>query len=430
MTPAFVLFEMQGQQVLVAREAKKRGYTTVALNHDPLRTSGVFAASDGVIDETIYVESWSDAEAVRGLVEDVERRHRIIGVHASFEPTQRYAVELRARLGLPHNTVEATLRVLDKAQVRRRLFSHGLSRLRSTTLREALTWDSWQFSGPAVLKPGHGTASVLAFMVGSIDELHAAASAAQAATIPSALMRDYVSAHGEFVLEERADGELLSVESLVSGNTIHHVGLTGRYMLAADPVVEQGLFFPYPHPREAEIIDACARFHQCLDVVDGATHIEVMVPDSGPVELIDFNPRFAGLGAIALASEVFGMPFAACLVDLACGKEPRLPPFAEPRRYAIDMAVMPPLGVTEFEDLTFAPGTTTQRLMKKIGDRLSGQNRQIDSVAWFAVSGASPAQAHDKALAARAATVFNGAPLGDGPPLIRARHLGAELAIS
>lgn len=430
MTPAFVLFEMQGQQVLVAKEAKERGFTTVALNHDPLRTSGAFAVPDGVIDETSYVESWSDAEAVRSLVRDVERRHRVIGVHASFEPTQRYAVELRGRLGLPHNTVEATLRVLDKAQVRGRLRAHGLSRLRHTTLREALTWDTWQFSGPAVLKPCNGTASVLCFIVGSIDELRTAASAAQGATIPNALMRDYVTARGEFVLEELAEGELLSVESLVSGGKVQHVGLTGRYMLAADPVVEQGLFFPYPHPREAEIIDACARFHQCLDVVDGATHIEVMVPGTGPIELIDFNPRFAGLGAIALASEVFGVPFACFLVDLACGIEPRLAPFAQPRRYAIDMAVMPPLGVTEFKDLTFAPGTTTQRLMKKIGDPLSGRNAQIDSVAWFAVSGASAAQAHDKALAARAATVFNGAPLGDSPPLIPARHLGAELAVS
>jgi hypothetical protein len=106
MTPTFVLFEMQGQQVLVAEEAKSRGLRTVTLNHDPLRTSGPFAVREGIIDEHIHVASWSEEDVVRRLVREVERGNDIVGVHASFEPTQRYAIELRDRLGLPHNTVE------------------------------------------------------------------------------------------------------------------------------------------------------------------------------------------------------------------------------------------------------------------------------------------------------------------------------------
>jgi hypothetical protein len=66
MTPTFVLFEMQGQQVLVAEEAKSRGLRTVTLNHDPLRTSGPFAVRDGIIDENIRVASWSAESLVSG----------------------------------------------------------------------------------------------------------------------------------------------------------------------------------------------------------------------------------------------------------------------------------------------------------------------------------------------------------------------------
>lgn len=430
MTSTLVLFEMQGQQVLVAEAAKERGLRTVALNHDPLRTSGPFAVREGVIDQRLHVESWSDEDAVRSLVREVEKDNDIVGVHASFEPTQRYAIELRERLGLPYNTVEDTLHVLDKGWVRRRLHAEGLTRLGHATLSEALTWDTWPFEGRAILKPANGTASVLCFMVGSVEELRRAAETARAATIPNALMHDYVMARGDFVVEELAQGELLSVESLVSRGKIQHVGLTGRYVLAADPVVEQGLFFPYPHPRAAEIVDTVARFHQSLNVVEGATHIEVMVPDTGPIELIDFNLRFAGIGAIALASDAFGVPFGRYLADLACGQEPELPPVDRPQRYAVDVAVMPPAGVTEFRDLTFAPGTTRHRVNKKVGGTLSGGNNQIDSVAWFAVTGATAAEAHRNALEARAATIFNGEPLGDNPPLICARHLTAELAAS
>lgn len=426
MTPILVLFEMQGQQVLVAEAAKRRGLRTVTLNHDPLRASGPFVVRDGVIDENHHVASWSDEDAVRRLVREVESAGDIVGVHASFEPTQRYAIELRERLGLPYNTVEDTLHVLDKGWVRRRLHAEGLTALGHTTLPEALTWDTWRFDGPAVLKPANGTASVLCFFVGSLDELHRAAATVRDATIPNALMHEYVMAKGEFVLEEKAQGELLSVESLVSRGHIQHVGLTGRYVLATDPVVEQGLFFPYPHPRAAEIVEACERFHRCLNVVEGATHIEVMVPDHGPIELIDFNMRFAGIGAIALASDAHDVPFGDFLADLACGRKPELPDLTRPRRYAVDVAVMPPAGVTEFRDLTFAPGTTRHRVNKKIGGTLSGGNAQIDSVAWFTVTGETAAEAHRNALAARAATIFNGEPLGDEPPLICARHLTAE----
>ncbi|MDN3354829.1 ATP-grasp domain-containing protein [Actinomadura sp. DC4] len=429
MTSTFVLFEMQGQQVLVAEEAKGRGFRTVALNHDALRTTGPFAVRDGIIDEYVHVASWSDEDAVRRLVRDVERDNDIAGVHAAFEPTQRYAIELRERLGLPHNTVEDTLHVLDKGWVRRRLHAEGLTRLGHATLSEALTWGAWPFAGPAVLKPANGTASVLCFIVGSLEELREAAATARAATIPNALMHDYVMARGEFVLEELARGDLLSVESLVSGGDVQHVGLTGRYLLAADPVVEQGLFFPYEHPRAAEIIEVCARFHRCLDIGEGATHIEVMVPETGPIELIDFNLRFAGIGAIALASDAFGVPFGGFLADLACGRRPDLSGLVR-RGFAVDVAVMPPAGVTEFRDLTFAPGTTRHRVNKKIGGPLSGRNDQIDSVAWFSVTGVTAAEAHRKALSARAETIFNGAPMGDAPPLTCPPSLTAEPAVS
>jgi biotin carboxylase len=428
-TRTFVLFEMQGFQVRIAEAAKERGFHTVVLNHDPLRTSGASAVAPGVVDEYVHVASWSDVDSVRALVTDVAERYDVAGVHSGFEPTQRYAIELRAAGGMPHNTVEEKLRALDKVRVRRHLYDAGLSRLRSTSLTEALTWDAWRFDGPAVVKPANGTASVLCHVVDSLDGLRAAAAEVRAARIPNALMHDYVTAHGEFVVEEQARGELLSVESLVSGGRIRHVGLTGRYQLAADPVVEQGLFFPYDHPRDADIHAACARFHESLRITEGATHLEVMVPEDGPVELIDFNLRFAGLGSIVLASEVYELPFARFLADLALGEEPDLPALAPEHRYAVDVAVMPPPGETPFTDLALPPDTLAHRVTKKVGGTLSGGNAQIDTVAWFVVTGATAVEAHRAALAARAATVLNGTPLGDRPALLCPRHVGADLAV-
>lgn len=425
---AFVLFELMNQMVLVAQEAKARGFHVVALNHDPLRDSGDFAVPEGVVDELLHVESWSDGDAVRALLDKVRAAHEIAGTYAGFEHTLAYETELREHAGLPRNGVRETLLTLDKGEVRRKLYAEGLSRLRSVTLTEALGWEEWRFDGPAVLKPTHGTGSALCYIVSTPGELREAAAKAEAADVINPLMKEYILGGSGFVLEEKAEGELLSVESLVHEGTVHHVGLTGRYVLAENPVVEQGLFFPYDHPRRAEIIETCDRFHRSLGIFHGPTHLEVMVPDDGPVELIDFNLRFAGLAATVLVNEAFGLPFEAYLADVACGVEPDMAKLGEPTRCAADVLVMPPPGVREFRDLTFPAQASTRRLMKKLGQRLTGRSDQLDAVAMFTVSGDTPAETHAKVLEARRETVFNGAPLGDVPATRVAfgGHLGGE----
>ncbi|GAA2878950.1 hypothetical protein Acy02nite_77170 [Actinoplanes cyaneus] len=413
----FVIFELMNQMVLVARAAKARGLRLVVLNQDPLRDSGDFAVPDGLVDELITVRSWTDADAVTALVDDVLRHHEVAGTYAGFEPTLPFEAALREKAGLPHNTVADTVFALDKGLVRAKLYAESLSALRSTSLREALTWAHWRFDRPAILKPANGTGSALCFAVSDLDQLREAAAAVAAHTVINPLMREYIAAHGGFVLEERADGELLSVESLADRGTVHHIGLTGRYVLAANPVVEQGLFFPYEHPRRADIIVAAQRFHRSLNIVHGPTHLEVMVPARGPVELIDFNLRFAGLGANVLINTAYGKRFEELLVDVGCGVRPDVAALGQPHRFAADMLVMPPPGVLELTGFTFPPQAETRRLMKRIGQRLTGRSDQLDAVAMFTVSGDTAPDTHATAEWARNRALVNGEPVADHPAL-------------
>jgi len=48
MKQAFVLLELMNHMVLVAKEAKSRGFEIVVCNHDPLRDSGPFAVPEGL----------------------------------------------------------------------------------------------------------------------------------------------------------------------------------------------------------------------------------------------------------------------------------------------------------------------------------------------------------------------------------------------
>lgn len=415
MTQAFVLLELLNHMVLVAKEAKARGHRIVALNHDPLRDSGPFAVPEGLIDELISIDSWSDRDLITKTITDVHERYEVVGTYAAFEAVLPYEAALRELAGLPNNGEQNVVEVLDKAAVRSKLREAGLSGLGSATLTEALKWTEWPFRAGAILKPSNGTGSSLCFRVSSLAELRGAAEQTRSVTVVNPLMKDYIHQHGEFVLEEEAAGELLSVESLVDRGEVHVLGLTGRYVLASDPVVEMGLQFPYHHPRSAEIIAKAKAIHQAMGVVHGPTQIEFMVPEEGSVELIDFNVRSAGTASVVTIGEAFGTRHEVALTDLACGITPDVSFLERPTRFSTEMLLLPPPGATVMTEVVFPESALCCRLTKTPGDALSGRADQLDAVAMLVVSADTAAQVHAAAVEARRATVFDGAPLGDNP---------------
>jgi biotin carboxylase len=413
MKQAFVLLESVNHMSLVLREAKSRGLAIVVLNHRPLQESGLYGVPRSLVDELVPIESWQDEPRIERIIQDVHQRYQVVGTYAGFEPTLPYEAMLRQLAGLPNNGMTTVRAILDKASVRKKLHAEGLSSLRSVLLREAEAWTTWQLDRPAVLKPVNGTGSALCFFVSSIPELHAAIEKVRAAAVNDPLMKEYIVARGEFVLEEKAEGELLSVESVVDRGTLHFMGLSSRYVLASDPVVEMGLTFPYPHPRLSEIVARSRAIHESLGVFHGATHLEVMVPEEGPIELIDFNVRFSGVESLICFNEAFDLRFEERLVDLACGRPPDLAPCARPLHYTAELMVLPPPGATEIHELVFPPECVSRRMNKAPGTKLSGRTDQLDLVGVCVIKAETTAELYPKAADVRRRIMFNGVPLGD-----------------
>jgi carbamoylphosphate synthase large subunit len=354
----------------------------------------------------------------------------VVGTYAAFEAVLPFEAELRELAGLPTTDPDTVLAVLDKTVVRRKLYAEGLSVLRSATLDEALGWDIWPYKGEAVLKPANGTGSALCFIVGSLEELRAAAEEVRAGEVVNPLMREYIVAHGEFLLEEKAEGELLSVESLIDRGEVHVMGSLARYVMAANPVIEQSTHFPYRHPRYDELVAKSTAIHHSLGIHHGYSHVEFMVPDDGPIELVDFNARFAGVDNVIVLSHAFGVPFEKCLCDIACGVRPDLSFLDRPQRYAANSFVMPPPDAdVVFEGLEFPPEVVFWRYMKELGKPLSGGSHQLDALGTVVVAADSAAEVHDLLLDVRRRIRFNGEPLGDNPNNIQAfsRHLGSPM---
>lgn len=415
MKQAFVLLESVNHMSLVLREAKSRGLEIVVLNHRPIKETGPYGAPRALITELIFIESWQDEAKVGAILEDLTRRYQVVGTYAGFEPTLPFEAKLRELAGLPNNGVDKVRLILDKGWVRKTLFERGLSNLRSVLLSEAEQWTTWEMGGKAVLKPVNGTGSALCFFVSSLEELHQAIAKVKEAAVIDPLMRDYIVSRGDFVLETEAQGELLSAESIVDHGRVTFIGLASRYVLASDPVVEMGSTFPYQHPRLDEIVAKSNAIHEALGVYHGATHLELMVPAHGPIELIDFNIRFAGVESLVCFNHAFDLRFEACLTDLACGKSPDLSFLSRPHHYTAELMVLPPVGATVMGEVGFPAEAVSQRLTKEPGTPLSGRSDQLDHVGVCVVTARSEEKLYPAAAAARRRITFNGVPLGDNP---------------
>jgi hypothetical protein len=180
-------------------------------------------------------------------------------------------------------------------------------------------------------------------------------------------------------------------------------------------VVELGAVFPYAHPREEEITARVAEFHRCLGITHGPTHVEVMVPDEGPIELIDFNVRTIGAGMAVCVGNAYEIPYAVPLTDVACGEDVDLSFLKREPRCSADMLLLPPPGSTRMKDLEFPENSAYGRLTKKVGAPLSGRTDQLDVVGMVVVTADTPEELHHKAMEVRRETLFGGAPLGDNP---------------
>ena len=413
MTKAFVLFEAMNHMTLVLKEARARGFRIVLLNHNPVNQTGPYAVTDDEVDETVHIEAWEDREAVERVLADVHARYEVVGTYACFEAAMPYEATLREMAGLPNNGADNVRFVLDKLALRRKLYAEGLSGLRSASLDEALQWERWPFDGSAILKPVNGTGSALCYTVASTEELRHIAARLSDTVVINPLMREYIAARGEFLVEEKAAGELLSVESLVYHGEVHTIGLQGRYVLVKDPVVEMGVVFPFRHARMDEIVAKSEAIHRSLSIHHGPTHLEMMVPKQGPIELIDFNIRFTGVDSLICFNEAFGIRFEKCLTDLACDIDPDLSFLDGPSKVAANMLLMPPPGTTVLESLDFPPEAVFSRLTKEIGQQLSGNVNQLDMLGLYVVKADTIQELHQKVLAAQRRAVVNGQPLGD-----------------
>ncbi|WP_137992791.1 ATP-grasp domain-containing protein [Streptomyces vilmorinianum] len=288
--------------------------------------------------------------------------------------------ELARTLGLRFHTPEVAQRLADKLHQRARLAAAGMPVVRFAELscaagiEEALA----TVRLPAVLKPREGAGSRSTFPVATAEEFRRVAGELLAAGEDRLIAEERLV--GDPDVAGARWGDYVSVESVVDGDRITHIGITGKLPLV-EPFRESGVFFPSTLPETAAnaVLDGTTQALRALEVTSGVTHTEFKLTPEGP-RLIEVNGRLGGfvndlvsrstgVGMLRIALEnalAAGAPVPARIDAAAAG--------AEPPRIAFQRFAPPPVTAVAVDRVEGAkearriPGVVRVEVVRRPGE--------------------------------------------------------------
>ena len=323
------------------------------------------------------------------------------GILAFAEHLIPIASMMAERLGLDYHDSMVTKRLVDKFEQREALRAAGLPVPRFVVVPPSPTPAdidaiASHVDFPVVLKPRRGAGSRDTVRVGDVAQLRAALD--QPSTPTPAGAQDEPMIVEEFLVGTPTEtgpdfADYISVESLVSGGTISHMAVTGRFPLA-EPFRESGLFIPSDiSPSLTEkVLDVATKAISAIGVHVGFLHTEIKLTPNGP-QIIEVNGRLGGsipeMSALALGVDLFELAFRVAVGEHVVFDTllpttgvgylftPHSPQWA--RRV---------VGVEGLDRLGEYPGVKTVFLNRQPGDDIDWRKGSLEFV--FSVIGAAP----------------------------------------
>lgn len=383
----FVFIEPVNHGYKVVLAAKQMGFKLAVVHQMDLFAPKPYQAALDAFDIDIPIDSWLDHDQLHSLLDRELDGHSIIGTYAGAEITLPFDASLRQKANLPGTPVEVINFCLNKFNARDLICREGLSKLHYLSKQEILALDHWPFERPMYFKPSHGGGSVKVFRCESFKDLqHAIDSWNDKDDVHVSFLREYLELYDDYLLEEAAQGELISVESFVYDGKVNVLGISSRTVLKRDTSVEMGATFPYRQSFEQAVNEKVEQLHQALGIVHGPTHTEVMVSDDGEVELIELNLRFAGADVLEICCRAYETNIAESLVRLGCGQDPCLPK-SSANRFATLQYILAPSTIKRFDSIEFPDEVDFYREQKPLGSDLVSTDYQIDHVGCFIMAG-------------------------------------------
>ncbi|NML18023.1 ATP-grasp domain-containing protein [Azohydromonas caseinilytica] len=294
---------------------KHQGYRAVLVTDNFERFKKWFPASAmhklDLADQVITVADSNDFDQVLAALR--AQLSRIDALLTFAEIRTLVAARLCRALGLRGSNPEAIAIAQDKARFRQVLMTRGADDVRCRRIEhiDELPALAGALDFPCFLKPVQGHSSI------------GAVACPEAAAIPGiveslrGISEDWISP--AFVVEDCLRGELVSVEMLTTGPGRHQVvGVSDRDVVKDS--IEIGASFPLQGAQREAIERKAMAALDAIGYDFGASHVEVMLTDSGP-HLVEVNTRVGGSGHsvmldLATARSIVGDWVELCLGQL------------------------------------------------------------------------------------------------------------------
>lgn len=361
----------------------------------------------------VIVPGWDDARALRRLIASVAGR-KVGGIYTDHDEASPATAELREAWGFPTTPAKVIRTAIHKLRLRKTLIRLGRSKIRVVETNRLDRLARWPFPGKtALLKNAHGAGSYGVRAVCSLAEIPAALAEIDGRPCDSVSLRRYMASSRRRLLEERAEGILLSFEAVIQNGRVYPFGFTRPLRLdteldCPEPRPMPGCVHPYRFSDIDRIADFLANTLAELGFIDGFVHIEVIVDEDGNCEIIDLNPRFIGSECLWALNAARDSPLEAVLADWAVGRLDAAT-IPRPTRAACLQYFLGPPGGIEIESVRFpqAPDVVWQIQLKELGERTPA-NPALDSwVGGYVTVGADHITALARARALRRDVLLN-----------------------
>jgi biotin carboxylase len=277
-----------------------------------------------------YLSGWSvlpstlDGRAMARAALAVAENMPISGVLCWSEDRIHAASQVAEALGLRNGDPATILRLRDKGQTRAALASAGVPQPRSFPVRtpDQASAAAERIGYPVVLKPRDLGASLGVVRVDGPEHLAEEFSFTWNTRGPEAAA---LGSDGSILVEECVTGEEISVDSVVQDGTLTPLFI-GRKVVGYPPYAEEIGHYVHagdPLLTDPVLLTVLQNTHKALGFLDGCTHTEIMLTDSGP-KVIEVNGRLGGDMIPYLGMRATGIDPGVVAASVACGLPPDL----------------------------------------------------------------------------------------------------------
>ncbi len=232
-------------------------------------------------------------------------------------------------LGLPGNTIEATLKSTNKHEMRKTFRAHGDPSPWSISVDAQTDLEALDLTYPIIVKPTDrsGSRGICKLESPDMDALRTA--------VIHAMEQGFEK---KALIEEFAEGQEYSVEYISYQGNHHFLAMTLKSTTGAPQFVETGHMEPAPVNQETlEQVKAVVEHAlDSLGIECGASHSELKIREDGTIRIIEIGGRMGGdcIGS-DLVQLSTGMDFLAMVIQVACGQAPDLTPVCPGRPAAV-----------------------------------------------------------------------------------------------